>query len=191
MHQNAAPLSTTTLSSPSLSLANFDYDSDVSVPQPRAVEESGSMLPPGAITRAVRHIDTASPFISPDMREDLATQSDIAELRAMIQNEFSDLKKQILEPNPPVPVSPPSVSVPETAFADTLRAELAVQMAKVSVLEEENRKLRSEKQGLRVELERAKNGDATLTQLDAANAELRRLYVERQGLWDERADLWK
>ncbi|QRW09847.1 hypothetical protein RhiLY_08846 [Ceratobasidium sp. AG-Ba] len=190
MHQTAVPLSTTTLSSPSLSLANFDYDSDVSVPQPRAVEESGSMLPLGAITRAARHIDTASPFISPDMREDLATQSDIADLRAMIQNEFSDLKKQITEPNPPVPV-PPSVSVPETAFADALRAELAVQMAKVSVLEEENRKLRSEKQGLRVELERARNGDATLTQLDAANAELRRLYVERQGLWDERADLWK
>ncbi|KAF8598736.1 hypothetical protein BDV93DRAFT_609654 [Ceratobasidium sp. AG-I] len=185
-----------TPSSPSLSLADFDYDSDspeeqVPIKQSTGISHSLSAM----------HIDrnaaVASPFISPDLRNDVATQSDIAALRELIQRKFqlmgAQISNQASAPTPtpaPVPV-PMTVAVPAGAFTDSLRAELALQMAKVSILEEEVRSLRSEKQGLRAELDRAENSEALRAELDIANEERKRLHVERQGLWDERADLWR
>lgn len=140
-----------------------------------------------------RDMVNASPFVSPDLRDDVATRSDIVALRELIQSEFQLMRAQAPNQSPaptPVPAAMPS-AVPAGAFTDALRAELALQMAKVSVLEEEVRKLRSEKQGLRAELDRAENPTALRAELDASNEERKRLYVERQGLWDERADLWR
>jgi hypothetical protein len=126
------------------------------------------------------------------MREDGATKSDISSLRAMIQQEFAQLKERLPASNPAaLPPPPPVVTIPVEAFTDAIRAELAVQMAKVSVLEEETRRLRGEKQALRVQLERTEDAQALRSELDASNAERKSLYVERQGLWEERADLWR
>ncbi|KAG8792142.1 hypothetical protein FRC12_007025 [Ceratobasidium sp. 428] len=172
-------------SSPSLSLANFDYDSDAS-----AEQKSHHTCPPLPSPLPTRETNVASPFIVPDTREDPATKSDITELQTLIRQQVAILRNQI-STTPVVQALPPEVSVPETAFADTLRAELALQMAKVSVLEEEVRRLRGEKQALRTELERVENSQPVHAQLNAANSEMQHLYVERQGLWDERADLWR
>ncbi|KAG9120378.1 hypothetical protein FRC07_004153, partial [Ceratobasidium sp. 392] len=174
-------------SSPSLSLANFDYDSDGLA----ELAAGHSPPPPPPVTLRNREADVSSPFMSAHTYEDRANKSDIVELRAMIQQEFTILKSQLPTATSPAPVQAPTVSVPETAFTDALRAELALQMAKVSVLEEEVRKLRGEKQALHTKLERVENAQPLCAELDAANAEKQRLYVERQGLWEERADLWK
>ncbi|KAG9085220.1 hypothetical protein FS749_004603 [Ceratobasidium sp. UAMH 11750] len=176
--------------SPSLSLASFDSDSDVSAEQTRARSSHTSPpLPTTFVNVLNREADhTASPFVSPDTPENLAT---IAQLQNVIQHEFSLIKNELAAQRSTPPAPQPTVSVPEAAFADTLRAELALQMAKVSVLEEEARKLRGEKEALRTELERVSNAQPLRAELDAANAEKQRLYIERQGLWDERAGLWR
>lgn len=194
MRSTSTPLTSATPSSPTLSLESFDDDSDAPVSRIRIAQEPGHVPAPVSTVRN-NSVHVASPWIP----QDLATQSNIAQLRTMIQHEFSLLKDRfpapcdvsVPETDSLVPTPAGVTSVPETAFADALRAELAVQMAKVSVLEEEVRKLRSEKQGLRIELERVKDGQPMRAQLDAANVELERLYVERKGLWEERADLWK
>jgi len=181
-------------SSPSLSLADFDYDSDSPLEQ-GAIRQTNVISPSASALRINRDVAVASPFISPDMRDDVATKSDITALRELIQKEFQLLSTQT--PNQgassaPVPAPAPVAPViPAEAFTDALRAELALQMAKVSVLEEETRKLRSEKQGLRAELDRMGDSTTLRAELDVANEERKRLYVERQGLWDERADLWR
>jgi hypothetical protein len=115
-----------------------------------------------------------------------ATKEDITSLRLFIQREFEQLKTQ----KSPTPAHPP-VEVPKESFTDALRAELAVQLSKITVLEEETRKLRSEKQELRTALDRAENLPGLQAELNTANQELKRVYVERQGLWDERSALWK
>ncbi|CAE6450123.1 unnamed protein product [Rhizoctonia solani] len=115
-----------------------------------------------------------------------ATKEDITSLRLFIQREFEQLKTQ----KSPTPAHPP-VEVPKEAFTDALRAELAVQLSKITVLEEETRKLRSEKQELRIALDRAENLPGLQAELNTANQELKRVYIERQGLWDERSALWK
>ena len=137
----------------------------------------------------------ASPFVSPDFQSNVATQSDITALRELIQRKFQLMEAQIsnqVSASVPAPVpAPMPVAVPAGVFTDALRAELALQMAKVSILEEEVRGLRSDKQELRAELDRAENSKALRTELDTANEERKRLFAERQGLWDERADLWR
>lgn len=137
-----------------------------------------------------RDAAVASPFVSPDIHDNIATKSDIAALRELVQKEFQLMRTHTPNQGAPAP-GPIPPTVPAEAFTDALRAELALQMAKVSVLEEETRKLRSEKQGLRAELDRMESSTALRAELDAANEERKRLYVERQGLWDERADLWR
>ncbi|CEL52911.1 hypothetical protein RSOLAG1IB_05979 [Rhizoctonia solani AG-1 IB] len=171
-----------TLSSPSMSLADFDYDSESPVEPlkyrhagPQHTDESPSPFPEDR-TR----LSTATHHSS------AATKEDITSLRLFIQREFEQLKTQ----KSPTPAHPP-VEVPKEAFTDALRAELAVQLSKITVLEEETRKLRSEKQELRTALDRAENLPGLQAELNTANQELKRVYVERQGLWDERSALWK
>ncbi|KAG8762257.1 hypothetical protein FRC11_010224 [Ceratobasidium sp. 423] len=122
----------------------------------------------------------------PNVDTDSATKDDISSLRQLIQHEFEHfrLRQSTLS-------SHPLAEVPREAFADALRAEMAVRSAKISALEEENRKLRAEKQELRKALDRAENQPGLQVELNAANQELKRVYIERQGLWDEREALWK
>ncbi|KAH7334153.1 hypothetical protein B0J17DRAFT_675580 [Rhizoctonia solani] len=122
----------------------------------------------------------------PGVHMDVATKEDIISLRQLIQYEFEQLKLQ----NSTSPSRPP-IEIPKEAFTDALSTEMAMQLAKISALEEETRKLRAEKQDLGNALERVQNQSRLHAELSAANEELRRVYVERQGLWDERADLWK
>ena len=123
------------------------------------------------------------PLIFPNPPTDAATQSDISSLRELVERKFGQLQAQIAAANlPPAPAE---------NLSNALRAELAVQMAKTSILEEEVLKLRAEKQALRAVLDKTESGSGTQKDLNSANLELQRVYVERQGLWDERAALWK
>ncbi|CAE7203778.1 unnamed protein product [Rhizoctonia solani] len=131
---------------------------------------------------AVIGSEAHNPVIVSSAHVDVATKDDVASLRQLVQQEFEQLKLQ---------KSAPQFNIPKQAFTDALRAEMAVQLAKISALEEENRKLRAEKQELRAALDKAEDQPGLQLELNAANQELQRVYVERQGLWDERADLWK
>ncbi|KAB5589282.1 hypothetical protein CTheo_7282 [Ceratobasidium theobromae] len=175
----------------SISLVDFDHELESPLEGPEHCPESQPNLISTSAPRSTAPLAViANPFEPPVQREDLATQSDITSIRELIQREFELLRTQLpaagVPPNPP-----PFVAVPAEAFTDALRAELAVQIAKISVLEEETRKLRAEKQELRAALDRAENEPTLLAELGTANQELKRVYVERRDLWEERANLWK
>ncbi|KAJ1303731.1 hypothetical protein OPQ81_008155 [Rhizoctonia solani] len=165
--------------SPSMSLADFDYDSESPARErPNVIHVEPAPTPP-------------SPPIVISIPEsagvsDAATKNDIASLCQFIQHEFEQLRLQRSNSQ-----SHPPVEVPKGAFTDALRAEVAVQLAKISALEEDNRRLRAEKQELREAFERAENQPGLQAELNAANQELKRVYAERQDLWEERAALWK
>ncbi|KAL5639004.1 hypothetical protein ACGC1H_003393 [Rhizoctonia solani] len=165
-------------SSPSSSLDDFEYDSEAPAKEVKAGYEPIKLISP-----IIHSPAPESPILLPDVRSDVVTKDDVASLRQLIQHEFDQLKlhKSTLPP----------VQIPKEAFTDALRADMAVQLAKISALEEENRQLRAEKQALRVALDRAENQPGLQAELNAANQELKSVYVERQGLWDERAALWK
>ncbi|CAE6446757.1 unnamed protein product [Rhizoctonia solani] len=169
-----------TPSSPAISLADFEYDSEPPpAEQPKIIRNEPGPAPPDSLPAFQGQSKTSSTHL------DSATKDDVTALRQLIQHEFEQLRLQKSNLS-----SHPLAEVPREAFADALRAEMAVRSAKISALEEENRKLRAEKQELRKALDRAENQPGVQAELNAANQELKRVYIERQGLWDERAALW-
>ncbi|CUA68223.1 hypothetical protein RSOLAG22IIIB_07755 [Rhizoctonia solani] len=184
-HVASGSLEHSTPSSPSMSLADFDYDSDSPVERPIPEDNVQRWLDrdkPKPVSPIPAKHKVQDPVSCPSVPE-FATKEEVSSLRQLIQQEFEQLKAE----KPTFP----QVEIPKEAFTDALRAEMAVQLAKISVLEEDNRKLRAEKQELRTALERVRNQPGLQADLNAAKQELERVYVERQGLWDERAALWK
>lgn len=175
--------------SPSISLGDFDYDSESPLEQATQPEVAGGLVP-----QSTSHLPSNVPrgsvsqfsAILPGRQEDVATQSDIASLRDLIQTQFEKLRTHISSTSAPSNPPPPPPKVPTEAITNVLRPELSAQTAKVSALEEETRKLHAEMQSLKAVLDRAEKDPG----LRAANQELQRVYVERQGLWDERQRLW-
>lgn len=190
-------------------------------PQPQATSNST----PGVPSNPSRKLTSA--VISPDLRDEVVPQQDVAPLNEVIQREFEQLRIQLLaaRASPNLPPPPPPVTVVVDALTriwsqgpfwvfswailaiaillpllgrtsvhsvnDGLRTEASMQMARISVLEQETRQLRAENQALWTALGQIESNLGVRTELSAANWELERVYAERQGLWEERQGLWE